>query len=331
MPSPMSLTPASQAFLAQIYPPNAPPARDMPLDVGRAKMEAAARALGGPYLSVRRVEDLSIPSLDGNASVKVRVYSPKIDATLPVLLYAHGGGFVKGNLETHDQLCRRIAVGSDHVVVAVDYRLSPEHRFPAALDDVEAAYTWVVGQVAWDATRISLAGDSAGGNLMSALAVRLAGKPESQVRPEHRIRRQVLIYPVVDVRRRGESYETYGTGYGLSATAIDYYLESYLGPAYTDAKDEDARRAVLEKPEVSTILYQHPEKLPPTLILTAACDPLASEAGLLKERLEAAGVPVRQIIYPDTVHAYMTFFDIFPESEQSLEEIVRFLNEDIGS
>lgn len=323
-PSPSSsLSAASQAFLAQFFPPTAPLQRDIPIDLGRVNMETATRKFGGPLPSVRRIDNLSVPCLgDLSADVKIRVYWPLVEQEkkLPVVLYAHGGGWVKGNLNTHDNLCRRLAIGSGQVVVAVDYRLSPESRYPDALDDLEAAFKWVGGQPTLDSTQVTVAGDSAGGNLVSALVVRLLTKKDGEVKPDHQVKRQVLIYPIVDMRMEGESYEKYGAGFGLSEVSIQYYIEMYLGRSYTDA--------LVTNPEVSPILFGQPEMMPTTMIVTAECDPLASEAGALRERLEAAGVSVKHVVYPGTVHAYLTYFDLFPESEISVEEIVGWLKKE---
>ena len=317
------LTAASQSFLAQFFPPTAPLQRDIPIDLGRVNMETATRKFGGPSPSVRRVDDLSVPCLGNpNKSFKIRVYWPTVEKEkkLPVVLYAHGGGWVKGNLNTHDNVCRRLATGSGQVVVAVDYRLSPESRHPDALDDLEAAFEWVGGQAMLDPTQVTVAGDSAGGNLVSALVVRLLNKKEGEVMPEHHVKRQVLIYPIVDMRMEGESYEKYGAGFGLSKVSIQYYVETYLGPGYTDA--------LVMNPEVSPILFGKPEMMPSTMIVTAECDPFASEAEALRERLEGAGVKVKHVVFPGTVHAYLTYFDLFSESEMSVGDIVGWLKEE---
>lgn len=286
-------------------------------------METATRNFGGPSSSVRRIDDLNVPCLgDISAAFKIRVYWPSVEQEkkLPVVLYAHGGGWVKGNLNTHDNLCRRLATGSGQVVVAVDYRLSPESRYPDALDDLEAAFKWVGGQPMLDPTQVTVAGDSAGGNLVSALVVRLLNKKEGEVKPEHQVKRQVLIYPIVDMRMEGESYEKYGAGFGLSKVSIQYYVEMYLGRGYTDA--------LVMNPEVSPIFFGRPEVMPSTMLVTAECDPFASEANAFRERLEKAGVSVKHVVYPGTVHAYLTYFDVFPESEMSVEEIVGWLKKE---
>ncbi len=279
------LTPESQAYLALGFPPGCPLQRDIPVDVGRANMEATLRKVGGDYPSVRRVEDIQLPCLDGTGRFAIRVYWPSVpderedgdaDAErlrLPVLLYAHGGGWVKGSANTHDQLCRRLALGSGRAVVAVDYRLSPEARFPQALEDLEAAFDWVQRQPGMDPTKLSVAGDSAGGNLVAGLVVRLLGRGDA-LRPEHRVKQQALIYPVLDLTMgSGPSYRRYGEGFGLTTASIEYYIESYMGGQ--GAKDPKARL-----PEASPLFFDGPRaaELPATLLVSARADPLLSDA-----------------------------------------------------
>ena len=326
------LAPSSQLYLATCFPPGCPKQRDVPIDVGRVNMETLLRRHGGPYLSVRRTEDLTLRSLDGKATFKIRVYWPHLpsdddDSTteaLPVLLYAHGGGWVKGSRDTHDQLCRRLAVGSGHVVVAVDYRLSPEARFPEPLDDLEAAYRWIRAQPGMDSTRLCVAGDSAGGNLVAALAVRLLGRPD--VRPEHLVKRQALIYPILDMAMGGASYATYGEGYGLTTASVQYYVEAYLGPAYTQPASPEAKEALVRNPEVSPLFYEgRVRELPETLVLSARQDVFLSDGEAYIRKLREADVPARHKIYDGLVHAYMMLFDMFPEATEGVKEICSFL------
>jgi acetyl esterase len=274
------LTAESRAFLDMAFPPGCPLQRDIPVEAGRANMEAAVRKLGGGYPSVRRVEDIKLRCLDGKGQFGIRVYWPSVPdddgggEQLPVLLYAHGGGWVKGSANTHDQLCRRLALGSDHVLVAVDYRLSPEARFPQALGDLEAAFDWIHKQSHMDPTRLSVAGDSAGGNLVAGLVVRLLNRGEA-LRAEHRVKKQALIYPVLDLTSSsGPSYQRYGEGgCGLSNASIRYYVESYLG-------GKGRADALAMHPEASPLFFEGPKvvELPATLLVSARADPLLSDA-----------------------------------------------------
>lgn len=276
------LTAESKAFLARTFPPGCARQRDLPVDAGRALMESALRQYGGPYPSVRRVEDIRLRARDGQGHFAIRVYWPRVPDSgaterLPVLLYAHGGGWVKGSANTHDQLCRRLALGSDRVVVAVDYRLSPEARFPQALEDLEVAFDWVHGQVQMDPTDVCVSGDSAGGNLVAGFVVRLLRRGgEAALAPAHRVKKQALIYPVLDLTMRsGPSYQKYGEGFGLSNASIEYYVEAYLGlggkgPGDPKAKDPEASPLFFEGPMVAA--------LPATLLVSARADPLLSDA-----------------------------------------------------
>lgn len=268
------LTPESKAYLAAAFPPGCPAQRDVQLAAGRTRMEAALRQHGGAYLPVRRIEDISLPCLDAQGQFPIRVYWPRLPddgGPLPVLLYAHGGGWVKGSAGTHDQLCRRLALGSAHVVVAVDYRLSPEARFPQALEDLEAAFEWVQTQPGMDPTRLSVAGDSAGGNLVAGLVVRLLGRGEA-VPPERRVKKQALVYPVLDLTSSsGDSYAKYGDGFGLTNASIAYYVASYLGPSPACPPTH---------PEASPLFVgdERVKALPATLLVSARADPLLSDA-----------------------------------------------------
>lgn len=273
------LTAESKLFLERAFPPGCPLQRDVPVDAGRTLMEAALRQYGGPYPSVRRVEDITLRALDGHGNFAVRVYWPRVpdaaDERLPVLLYAHGGGWVKGSANTHDQLCRRLALGSGHVVVAVDYRLSPEARFPQSLEDLEAAFDWIHAQPQLDPTRLSVAGDSAGGNLVAGLVVRLLGRGAT-MRPEHRVKKQALIYPVLDLTMSsGPSYQRYGAGFGLSNASIEYFVESYLGLGGKGPADPKAKL-----PEASPLFFDGRlvAELPATFLVSARADPLLSDA-----------------------------------------------------
>lgn len=275
------LTAESKTYLARAFPPGCPRQRDVPVDAGRVLMESALRQYGGAYLSVRRVEDIKLRARDGQGHFAIRVYWPRVpDAgadgeKLPVLLYAHGGGWVKGSANSHDQLCRRLALGAGRVVVAVDYRLSPEARFPQALEDLEAAFDWVHAQAQMDPTDVCVAGDSAGGNLVAGLLVRLLGRGEA-LRPEHRVKKQALIYPVLDLTMRsGPSYRTYGEGFGLSNASIEYYVEAYLGLGGKGPADPKAK-----EPQASPLFFEGPlvAELPATLLVSARADPLLSDA-----------------------------------------------------
>jgi acetyl esterase len=228
---------------------------------------------------------------DLNAGVRLRLYRPA-DGVLPALIYFHGGGWVVGDLDTHDVVCRQIAAQSASLVIAVDYRLAPEHRFPAAVDDAWSATTWIASQASAlgiDAARIAVGGDSAGGGLAAAvtLLARDAGAPH--------VAFQVLVYPVTDLRAESESYATYAEGCMLTRSAMEWYIGQY-------APDAASRRDWRGSP----LLAESVRGVPPALIIAAECDPLVDEGRAYARRLEAAGVAVDYHCMSGMIHGFLT-------------------------
>jgi acetyl esterase/lipase len=226
-------------------------------------------------------------------AIPLRAYRPAglPDASaVPVYVYFHGGGWVIGDLETHDVLCRQLTAASGACVIAVDYRLAPEHKFPAAADDAWAATRWIVAhaaELAVDASRLAVGGDSAGGNLAAvvALMARDVGGPA--------IRQQVLIYPVTDVMRETRSYEDFAEGYMLTRDSMRWFIAHYLR-----SRDDagDWRVSPLRAPSLAG--------LPPALIVTAGNDPLRDEGEMYAGRLRDAGVLVDYVCYGGMVHGF---------------------------
>src|SRR5262245_18831413 len=226
-------------------------------------------------------------------AIPLRDYRPAglPDATsLPAYVYFHGGGWVIGDLATHDVICRQLTAASGASVISVDYRLAPEHKFPAAADDAWAATRWIVAHAAelgLDAGRLAVGGDSAGGNLAAvvALMARDAGGPA--------IRQQVLIYPVVDVMRETRSYVDFAEGYMLTRDSMRWFVAHYLR-----SKDDagDWRVSPLRAPSLAG--------LPPALIVTAGFDPLRDEGEMFAGRLRDAGVMVDYVCYGGMVHGF---------------------------
>ena len=226
--------------------------------------------------------------------IPLRVYRPAgVPASTPlaVLVFFHGGGWVIGDLETHDVLCRQLTAGSGVSVVSVDYRLAPEHKFPAAVDDAWAATRWVVahaGELAVDASRLAVGGDSAGGNLAAvvALLARGEGAPAIAV--------QVLIYPVADLVGETRSYRDFAEGYLLTREGMRWFIAHYL-TAEAEAADWRA----------SPLRAQSLAGLPPALIVTAGFDPLRDEGEAYAERLRDAGVRVDSVCYGGMIHGFV--------------------------
>jgi acetyl esterase len=255
---------------------------------------------------VGEIRDLTMPGPAGN--IALRLYRPlgsEPQAKLPVLVYYHGGGWVIGDLDTHDTLCRELANGSGCAVVSVDYRMGPEHRFPAAVDDSIAALRWVhanAHQLGIDAARIAVGGDSAGGNLAAvvAIAARDAGGPALAF--------QLLIYPATDMRRTAPSHETNGQGYLLTRDTITYFHDHYI----VDAKDDLDWRA-------SPLLHENLAGLPPAFVLTAGYDPLRDEGLQYAQRLTQAGTRSSLVCFERQIHGFILMGRVLDEANTAVQ------------
>jgi acetyl esterase len=268
------------------------------------------RLLGGEPEELDRVEDHLVPGPEGD--VPVRVYASMRGGLRPALIYFHGGGFVFGDLETHDPLCRSLAKESGAVVIAVNYRLAPENKFPAAVEDSHAVTKWVetnAGRLGIDARRIAVGGDSAGGNLATVVAMRCheAGGPPLAL--------QVLIYPVTDLSSFDTlSYRESGEGYFLGRAEMEWFASHYL-----------ASQALAGHPEVSPLLAPQLGDLPPALVITAEFDPLRDEGEAYAQRLQKAGVPVTLTRYPGMIHGFVAMRGLLEGGRQAIQEVAKFL------
>jgi acetyl esterase len=266
----------------------------------REQMEAQVRARKAVPLPVAKVEERRIPGPAGE--IRVRFYWPHAASPVPAIIYYHGGGHVIGSLDTHDFVARNLCGGTETLVVSVDYRMGPEHRFPAAVDDSFAALKWVHANAASlgaDPERIGVHGDSAGGNLAAvvALMARDSGGPP--------LRLQSLVYPVTDYACRGESYEKYATGCGiLTKGAMLWFREHYLR-APADAEDWRA----------SPIKAKSLAEVAPAIVVVAECDILHDEGQRYAEALRQAGVQVEYREYPGMIHA---FFGMVPVVDDAM-------------
>ena len=233
----------------------------------------------------------------------IRPQGASADAVLPVLVYYHGGGWVIGDLDTHDTLCRELANGAGCAVVSVDYRLGPEHRFPAAVEDSVAAAYWVArhaGALGLDASRLAVGGDSAGGNLAAvvALAARDAG--------DLAVAYQLLIYPATDMRAGAPSHTTNGEGYLLTRDTIAYFRGHYIDvPRYADWR-------------ASPLLHPDLGRLPPALVLTAGFDPLRDEGAQYAQALGEAGNRVAYVCFERQVHGFILMGRVLDEANTAV-------------
>ena len=230
--------------------------------------------------------------------------APASGPALPALVYFHGGGWTIGDLDTHDVLCRQLCNGSGAVVVAVDYRMGPEHRFPAAVDDCFAATRWVrhaAHELGVDTARLAVGGDSAGGNLAAVVAILARDSGELP------IAWQLLIYPATDMRCRHASHTTNGRGYLLTTETISYYHGHYVADP---AHDLDWR--------ASPLLHADLSKLPPALLLTAGFDPLRDEGLEYADRLVAAGNRATYVCYERQIHGFITMGKVIDEANSAV-------------
>jgi acetyl esterase len=255
----------------------------------RAARSLDAHVFRGEVFGVGRVEDISVPGPAG--PVRARLYVPEGDpATRPLLVYLHGGGWVVCDLDTHDNLCRFLARESGALVLSIDYRLAPEHPFPAAVDDALAAFRFGVeqaGELGADPRAVAIGGDSAGGNLASVvshLSVADGGPVPAFT---------LSIYPVTDLSEKRASYRLFGEGFVLTEAHMDWYRSHYL---------PDAAAAL--DPRASPLLFEDFAGLPPTYIATAGFDPLRDEGEEYARRLREAGVPVALRRHPGLIHGF---------------------------
>jgi acetyl esterase len=269
-----------------------------------------------PTIAMARVESVEIPGPAG--TIPARLYVPDAsptDEARPLLVYFHGGGWVIGDLETHDSPCRFLAAHSAARVLAVDYRLAPEHPFPAAAEDAFAAYAWAsadAGRLGADAARIAVGGDSAGGNLAASVCLR--ARDEGVTPPAM----QLLIYPVTDTGRELPSRQTFRVGFLLTRRDMAYYEDRYM-PAGTDRSDP--RVAVLQAGDLAG--------LPPAYVATAGFDPLRDEGEAYALRLREAGVPVALNRHPGLVHTFVNLTAICPTARAAVLEACGALRIDL--
>jgi len=295
------LHPQAQAFIDLLVERKVPPTHTLSHVDARAFYRERRSITQPAPGEVAEVRELSAPGPHG--AIPLRLYRPLGTArtdVLPVLVYYHGGGWVIGDLDTHDTLCRELCNLSGCAVIAVDYRMGPEHRFPAAVDDVLAATRWVrkeAGALCLDARRLAVGGDSAGGNLAAvvALAARDAGDPP--------IAFQLLIYPATDMRRGHPSHTTNGQGYVLTRDTISYFHDHYI----TDPKHDLDWRA-------SPLLHKNFANLPPALVLTAGYDPLRDEGLDYARALTAAGNRAVYVCFERQIHGFITMGRLLDEA-----------------
>jgi acetyl esterase len=297
------LDPQAKALLDQMTSMGTPPLQAMSVPEARAFIDSF-RALAGDVEAVAHVEDRTVPGPAGD--IPVRLYRPAADGPLPLLVFFHGGGWVIGGLESHDGLCRSLANAAGCAVLAVDYRLAPEHRFPAAVDDCYAATSWAVANAAAlgaDGARVAVGGDSAGGNL-TAVVAQLARDRKGPA-----LRFQLLVYPATDAAYDTPSYRENATGYFLELDGMRWFYDHYLR---SDADRADPRTSPLRAADL--------HGLPPALVITAEFDPLRDEGEAYAARLREADVPVTLTRYHGMIHGFFGMAPLLDQGKHAVAE-----------
>lgn len=300
----MSLDPQLKAYLDALEELGAPPLNSVPVDVARKMYEKGAEQTRGTPPEPMAIDELLIPGPE--SELKAWLYRPNAEKNLPVLVFFHGGGFTIGSLQSHDAVCRHLCMEAECLVLSVDYRLAPEHKFPAAVEDAWAATCWAVNnaeQLGGDADRVAVCGDSAGGNLAAivCLKAREAGDPQLAF--------QLLIYPGIDMSCSLPSHDAFATGYRLTRDLITWFYQAYF------TTDDDVTHW-----QASPINAHSLAGLPPAFILSAGYDPLQDENKSYAYKLEAAGVKVVHSHYPDMIHGFFTMPGVLDRACDALSE-----------
>src|SRR5262245_42490828 len=295
----------------------APKINTLPYAEGRAAVNKMLVDSAAEPPRIAAVEDGAFAGPDGK--IGYRRYRPlgTSNGPMPTLIFYHGGGFIAGSLETHDSTCRRLANRSRCQVMAIDYRLSPEHPFPAPTDDGIAAFRHIRDDAAAfdvDPARLAVGGDSAGGAISAVVcqAVRDAGETVPAF--------QMLIYPVTDLSRESRSHQEFADGYSLDRERIEWFSKAYL-PAGTDRTDL----------RLSPLLAENFKGLPPAFVLTAGCDRLRDEGRAYAERLIDAGVKTTYVNYPGTIHGFFSLTRFLSRGLQANDEAAAVMGAFFGT
>ena len=321
------LDPQAKAVLERADESVLPSTPGLSVESGRTSLEA--------FFTTEEIEPvgtISEFSVPGPASdIPLRVYVPDSDGPHPALLYYHGGGWVRGSLDTHDNVCRTLCNSADCIVISVDYRRAPESPFPAAVEDAYAAAKWVMyhgAEIGVDTDHIAVGGDSAGGQLTASVALLArdesagfiggSGNPDTELELDH----QVLIYPAVasPLVHTFDSYEENGQGYFLEHESMQWYYDQYLSH-FTDARNEYA----------APLLADDFTELPSATVLTCGFDPLHDEGVAYADRLETADVSVMHHEYERQIHGFINLIDDIDAASDALAAIASDLRDSFAS
>ncbi|MHC4401943.1 MAG: alpha/beta hydrolase [Planctomycetota bacterium] len=304
------IDPQARAFLDELKSLDVAPLHTLTPQQARAAASADAEALG-PAEPLAEIRDRTVPGPDGE--IPIRMYVPEGARPLPAFVFFHGGGWVLGSVDTHDNLCASIANAAGCLVVSVDYRLAPEHKYPASVDDAYAATQWVVEnaeRIGADGRRVAVGGDSAGGNLAAAVCLM------ARDRAAFELVLQVLIYPIVDFSFDTPSYRENADGYFLTRDTMRWFWQCYL------RTDEDGRH-----PYASPLRANHFGNLPGALVITAEYDPLRDEGEAYAARLREAGAPVTLTRYDGMIHAFIRRPADFDKAQVAVRQVAAALKE----
>jgi acetyl esterase len=301
--------------LRELLGPQDATLRDRDLPSARAQVRREAMAHAGPRVPVAATHDFRIAGPGG--PLPVRHYATREAGPRPLLVYLHGGGFCVGDLETHDAPCRRLCRDAGVHVLAVDYRLAPEHPYPAAVDDARAAFAWAVEHAAGlgaDPARVAVGGDSAGGNLAAVVALFAArdGLPAPAL--------QLLIYPCTDRVRPFASLGEFGEGFFLTAADIEWYFDRYTAGTGVGR----------EHPAISPLRASPLPKLCPALVVTAGCDPLRDEGDAYAAALAESGTPTEHLQLPGLLHGFINMTAVSPAASRGFRQMTGRLRALLG-
>jgi acetyl esterase len=306
----MALDPQARAVLDQMAKTGIQSVEALSVEEAREASAAMAAMQGAPE-PVAGVEDRMLPGPGGG--IPIRIYAPSGEEPFPVLVYFHGGGWVLGDIESSDGLCRILANAAGCIVVSVDYRLAPEHPFPAAIEDAYYSTQWVAENASsfgGDSSRIAVCGDSAGGNLAAvvALIARDRGGPAIQF--------QLLVYPATDAACNTPSYQENAESYFLTKAAMQWFWNHYV--------QNDADRS---HPHASPLQAKSLAGLPAALVITAEFDPLRDEGEQYAERMRAAGTPVQLTRYNGMIHGFFTMSEILDQGRTAIQQSAEALRD----
>jgi acetyl esterase len=300
------LHPTVRALLQSFQAEQAPALETLPLPEARQAALDGIKPIEGTPEPVASIENVRIHGPNGD--IPLRIYTADTASQRPAMVYFHGGGWVLCNLDSHDVVCQAIAHRAGAVVIAVDYRLAPEHKFPAAVTDAYAATEWVAanaGRLGIDPARISVGGDSAGGNLGAVISL------ISRERKGPRIASQALVYPVTDLSSFDTpSYQEFATDHQLTKAEMEWFRDHYLNSPADGLN-----------PYASPLLAPDLRGLPPALVITAECDPLRDEGEAYAKRLEDAGVPVTCTRYAGMIHPFFSLSGAIPQSLDAIQQV----------